>query len=36
MVKQETFSKKGSQEETLSRKENLKKKLELNIRDNPP
>ena len=34
--KQGTLSKKGSQERTLSRKENMKKKLDLNIRDNPP
>ena len=33
--KQGTLSKKGSLEGTLSRKENLKKKLDLNIRDNP-
>ena len=36
MVKQETLSKKGSQEGTLSKEENLKKKIDLNIRDNPP
>ena len=34
--KQGTLSKKGSQERILSKKENLKKKLGFNIKDNPP